>query len=383
MLQVALIGVTGYASIHLAMLRSFAKEGRLRLRAVTAINRPQAEEVCRELEAEGSVVHRDYREMLAACTGHIDLCIIPTSPHLHAVMTVAALEAGANVLLEKPLAPTLADIDSILAAERRTGRWVAVGFQDFYAPELTSVCQRLASGEWGAVRRVSSLCLWPRSFEYYGRNSWAGRLRADGHPVFDSPLSNAMAHFAMTMLRLSAPAGRPATHLVAMNADLRRAYPIESFDTIALRARTENGVDFLFAGSHACPHNRAVEIVVQAEHARIVWIHDTSLVIETAQGVESLPITSAAGARLNQLEAVLARFSNPNTLLCTTEIGAEHARLYIQLHANIAIADVPAAEIVEEEHDHQTWRWIRGIERELETFVEHAPFSAVPFSGRS
>ena len=379
MLQVVLIGVTGYASIHLAMLRTLAREGRLRLRAVTAINRPQAEEVCRELEAEGCAVHRDYREMLAACAGHIDLCIVPTSPHLHAVMTVAALEAGANVLLEKPLAPTLADIESILAAERRTGRWVAVGFQDFYAPELTSVCRRLAAGEWGAVRRVSSLCFWPRAFSYYARNSWAGRLHADGHPVFDSPLSNAMAHFAMTMLRLAAPAGRPTTHLVEMQADLRRAYPIESFDTIALRARTENGVDFRFAGTHACPQNRAVEIVVHAEHARIVWRHEKSLVIETARGVESLPITDAAGARLNQLETVLARLSNPETLICTTEIGAEHARLYINLHADIDIADVPAADIVEETRDGETWRWIRGIEQELEAFVEHAPASATPF----
>lgn len=371
MIQVALIGVTGYSSIHLALLRARAREGRLRLCALTVINRSQAADICGELEAEGCLIYSDYREMLAAWSGRLDLCIVPTSPHLHAVMTVAALEAGAHVLVEKPLAPTLADIDSILAAERRAGRWAAVGFQDFYAPEIASLCQRLAAGEWGAVRRVSSLCLWPRAFSYYERNSWAGRLHADGHPVFDSPLSNAMAHFAMTMLRFAAPAGHDVAKLGKLHADLRRAYPIESFDTFALRSRTETGVDFRFAGSHACPRHRAAEIVVHTEQARIVWRHETSLEVETSRGVESLPVTDAAGARKNQLDVVLARLAAPATPICTTEVGAAHAHLYIRLHNDLAITNVPPADFVEEQRENQTWRWIRGIERELQTFVEH------------
>ena len=372
MIQVALIGVTGYASIHLGILRSHVREGCLRIRAATVINRPQAEGTCRELEADGCTLYDDYRRMLAAEAGKIDLCIVPTSPHLHAVMTVAALEAGANVLLEKPLAPTLDDIDSILAAERRTGRWVAVGFQDFYAPELSALRQRIIDGEWGAVQSVSSLCLWPRSFAYYGRNAWAGRLRVDGNPVFDSPLSNAMAHFAMTMLRLAAPAGQHTARLGELQADLRRAYPIESFDTIALQARTETGAEFRFAGSHACPNERAPEIVLRTERARIVWRHETSLVVETATGTEQLPITDAYGTRCKQFATVLRRLGDPLTPICTTEIGAEHARLYINLHSDVRITDVPGDEIVEEQREGQTWRWIRGIEDELNAFVGHS-----------
>lgn len=365
MKRVAIIGVTGYASVHLSLLRAFAAQGKLQLVAVTAINRLQAEETCRALEAEGCVVHPDYRSMLAAHAGRIDLCIVPTSPHLHAEMTVAALEAGANVLLEKPLAPTLVDIEAILAAERRTGRWVAVGFQDFYAPELTALRDRVAAGEWGRLRSVSTLGFWPRPFSYYARNSWAGKLHADGQPVFDSPLSNAMAHFAMTMLRLAAPAGSDVAELTDLHAELSRAYPIESFDTILLRARTPEGADFRFCGTHACPHFRPVEILVRTELARITWRHETSLVIEHATGVESLPITDSAGAREKQLEAVLRRLDAPATPICTTRIGAAHARLYIGLHRDITIADAPPETVIREERDGQAWLWVRGLEDRL------------------
>lgn len=373
MIKVAIIGVTGYAATHLSLLRAYAREGRLRLCAATVINRPQAQEVCRGLESEGCVIYKDYREMLAACAGRIDLCVVPTAPHLHARMAIAAMEAGAHVLLEKPLAPTLSDIDAILASERRTGRWVSVGFQDFYAPELASLCRRLSAGEWGAVQRVSSVCLWPRARDYYSRNSWAGRLHADGHPVFDSPLSNAMAHFAMIMLRLAAPAGRPATRLVDMSADLRRVYPIESFDTFTLSARTENGVDFRFAGSHACARHRAAEIVVQTEQARIVWLQETSLTVENACSLETIPITTSDTARRYQLDAVLARIGKPETPVCTTEVGAEHARLYIGLHSEVAIRDVPKSDIVEESRGGCNFRWISGLEQELDAFVDHGP----------
>ena len=373
MIHVALIGVTGYAATHLSFLRASAKEGRLRLCAATVINRPLAEEACRMLENEGCPIYKDHRDMLAACAGRIDLCVVPTAPHLHASMAVAALEAGAHVLLEKPLAPTQADIDAILAAERRTGRWVSVGFQDFYAPELASLCHRLSAGEWGSVRRVSGLCLWPRALEYYGRNAWAGRLHVDGRPVFDSPLSNAMAHFALIMLRLAAPAGRSLARLAEVNADLRRAYPIESFDTFALSARTADGVDFRFAGSHACARHRNAEIVVQAEEARIVWRQETSLTVETACGVGRIPITTSDTARRHQLEAVLARIHRPGTPVCTAQIAAEHARLYIDLHRAAAIRDVPSSEVVEEPRNGNRFRWIAGLEQELDAFVDHGP----------
>ncbi len=380
MINVVIIGITGYAGTHLSLLRAGAKEGRLRLCAAAVINRAQAGELCRELEGDGCVIYNDYRDMLAAWAGRIDLCVVPTAPHLHACMTVAALEAGAHVLVEKPLAPTLADIEEILAAERRTGRWVAVGFQDFYSPELASLCRRLSAGEWGPLQRVSGICLWPRASDYYRRNSWAGRLRVDGQAVLDSPLSNAMAHFILIMLRLAAPPGRSVACLGEVRADLCRVYPIENFDTFTLRGSTVDGVPFRFAGSHASARHRDAEIVVQAEQARIVWRQETSLDVETACGVERIPITTSDTARRHQLDSVLKRIASPATPVCTAGIGAEHARLYINVQAQAHIRDLPASKIVEERRDGATFRWIDGLERELEAFAGYGPMAAAASS---
>src|SRR5690606_17071995 len=98
------------------------------------------------------------------------------------------------------------------------------------------------------------------------------------------------------------------------------------------------------------------------------WRHETSLVVETATGTEQLPVTDAYGTRCQQFATVLQRLADPTTPICTTEIGAAHARLYINLHSDVRIADVPGDEIIEGQRDGQTWRWIRGVEEDLNAF---------------
>ena len=62
--------------------------------------------------------------------------------HLHAEIAIAALEAGKNVLLEKPMAGSIADCDRIVEAVRRTGRVLSVGHEF------------RASTQWGLIRKV-------------------------------------------------------------------------------------------------------------------------------------------------------------------------------------------------------------------------------------
>src|SRR5262249_13527069 len=61
--------------------------------------------------------HRDHREMLER--GDVEVVTICTPPALHETLVIDALEAGKYVLCEKPLAPTLAGADRILAVARR------------------------------------------------------------------------------------------------------------------------------------------------------------------------------------------------------------------------------------------------------------------------
>ena len=85
-------------------------------------------------------VARDWREVVA--DPHIDIVDVATPNHMHAQIALAALRAGKDVLLEKPMATTIADCDAIIAAERETGRLVSVGH------ELRQ------SAQWGRIKSL-------------------------------------------------------------------------------------------------------------------------------------------------------------------------------------------------------------------------------------
>src|ERR1019366_1940326 len=105
--RVALIGISGYAAIYLKILREMRARRLIKLAAVVIINPQEEAAAVKELSASNCIVHGDYREMLRQHRGQIDLCCIPTGIGWHAPMTIAALEAGANALVEKPLAASL------------------------------------------------------------------------------------------------------------------------------------------------------------------------------------------------------------------------------------------------------------------------------------
>jgi predicted dehydrogenase len=77
--------------------------------------------------------------------GNVDAVLI-ANPHVyHAAVALEAMAAGKHVLLEKPMCINLAEADALLAAEKRHGVLVQVGFMRRYAPAFTEAVERLAS----------------------------------------------------------------------------------------------------------------------------------------------------------------------------------------------------------------------------------------------
>jgi predicted dehydrogenase len=72
-------------------------------------------------------VYADWRAMLDA--GGLDALIVCSPNATHAEIALAALDAGLDVLVEKPLCVTVADADRLVAAQQRTGRVLQVGYQ--------------------------------------------------------------------------------------------------------------------------------------------------------------------------------------------------------------------------------------------------------------
>jgi predicted dehydrogenase len=342
--RLALIGLSGYGRIHLQLARECRDRGEVDIVAAAVINPDEERENIAELRTRGCEIFGDFQEMLTRLTGKIDLCLIPTGIHWHARMTTAALRAGANVLVEKPLAGSTAEVEGVRTAERETGKFVAVGFQDFYEPATAWLKAELQRGAIGQVDSVRFLGLWPRNQSYFTRNDWAGRLTVHGIPVYDSPLNNAFAHFVMLSLYFAGPANAAATVVGPEQVELFRAHAIESFDTGVVSLRTPQGVRLWFGASHACRETVEPEIIIQGSNGTAYWRYESAAGWRDAQGREerrAMPDTTAI--RRTMIAAVLKRLHDPAVSICGSAPAGCHTALIETVHRAAPITPFPPA----------------------------------------
>lgn len=342
--RTALIGVSGYGRIYLELALAAQGRDQLMLTSAVIINPDEEASIESRLRQQGCRIYRGYAEMLNQESGKLDLCLIPTGIPWHARMTIAALQAGANVLVEKPLAGSLTEVAAIRAAERSSGKFVAVGFQDLYSPVNRWLKQQLCAGAIGRLHTVRFLGLWPRPASYFTRNDWAGRLHAQGSQVLDSPLNNAFAHFVILSLYFAGTELESAASVQIESAELLRANAIESFDTSVVKARSSSGVAFWFGATHTCHEVREPEIYLEGTDGRIEWKHEQSCAIIHADGRREerlLPDTSAN--RQSMFAAVLKKIVSPETVVCGTGLAEHHTAFVEAVHAAARVQTVPAS----------------------------------------
>ena len=343
--QLALIGLSGYGRIHLELARECRDRGDADLAAAVVINPNEESANVAELKAKGCAIYSDYEEMLRRHAGKIDLCLIPTGIHWHARMTCAALRAGANVLVEKPLAGSVADAAAVQDMEALAGRFVAVGFQDCYDPGTLWLASELRRGAIGTVRSVRFLGVWPRPRTYFLRNNWAGRLQVDGVAVLDSPLNNAFGHFVMLSL-LFAGAGPHEIDPRPEDVELWRAHAIESFDTAVVSLRTTQGVGLWFGASHVSRTAIEPEIVIEGTAGTAGWRYENEAWLQTAAGDrQQRPVLDQHATRRLMMAAVLQRLRDPSATICSTSMAARHTALISGIHRVAPIRDCPREEV--------------------------------------
>lgn len=342
--RVALIGVSGYGTIYLQLVRAGLRAKSIRLVAAVVINPDQVAEVTSELRAGGTKIYGSSDDFFASESGQIDLCLIPTGIQWHARLSIAALRAGMNVLVEKPLAGSYADCQAIRAAEASTGRWVAVGFQDIYALEAQWLKTQLLAGAIGEIQELRTVGLWPRAGAYFGRTHWAGRREADGAAVLDSPLNNAFAHFINLGLYFAGPEPALSASVRVTSAELFRAHRIEMFDTAVVRGESPEGVRFWFGFSHATAITRQPEIYIHGSIGRAEWWHEQRcVVLDTKGGRQVFPLPDTEEFRRVMFASVLARLTDPRAFICTTAIAERHTALVQDVQNHSVIHDIPPA----------------------------------------
>jgi UDP-N-acetylglucosamine 3-dehydrogenase len=126
---------------------------------LVAVADPDASAVARATAGRRARGFEDAERMLAE--EELDLVSIVAPTSLHLPVTLAALRAGANVLVEKPIAATREEATEMIRAADAAGRMLTVGHIERFNPAIRELRRRLDAGELGRIFQISATRLGP------------------------------------------------------------------------------------------------------------------------------------------------------------------------------------------------------------------------------
>lgn len=121
----------------------------------------------------------------------IDCVMIASETNKHAALSIAAMEAGKSVLLQKPMAITLADCDRVIETANRTGVWFSMAFQMRCDPQnirMKALIEEGAIGRVGTIRRRHCIPVLFHQGFIEGPSKWHISAEANKGMFFDDAI---------------------------------------------------------------------------------------------------------------------------------------------------------------------------------------------------
>ncbi len=150
-LRIGIIGTGGISGSHIP---AYLRQEDVELAAGCDLIPGKAESKFRYYKIEGGKFFTDYKEMID--TVEMDAVSVCTYNSTHAECAIYALEHGLNVLLEKPFTVTLEEAAAVMRAEKKSGKFVSVGFQPRFDANMQMIKKIVQSGELGRVFYVQT-----------------------------------------------------------------------------------------------------------------------------------------------------------------------------------------------------------------------------------
>lgn len=126
--------------------------------------------------------YTNYTDLLKKETA-VDVVAVCTPNGLHALHSIDALDAGYNVICEKPMAIQVSDCRAMIEAATRNNKKLFAIKQNRFNPPVQAVKKAIDNNVLGKIYSIQLSCFWNRNADYYA-NSWKGTKDLDGGTLF-------------------------------------------------------------------------------------------------------------------------------------------------------------------------------------------------------
>lgn len=174
MYKVVLVGAGSICRTHVDAFEG--QNGRTKVVAIVSRNPSNAEKVIAEKKLDARA-YGDYKEAIEK--ENPDIVSVITPPGLHKEMVVYALNAGKHVIVEKPMAPSLADCDEMIECAKKNGKVLCVVAQSRFMNANYKTKKLLDSGICGKLLYTQVNSFWYRGNSYYSL-AWRGTWESEG-----------------------------------------------------------------------------------------------------------------------------------------------------------------------------------------------------------
>lgn len=158
-------------------------------------------------------------EDMLACED-VTATVVAVPNVFHAPLAIQAMQAGRNVLLEKPMAMSSAECDEVIAARDQSGQTLQIGFVCRFAATVQAALQHIESGRLGTIYQAKAVMLRRRGIPGLGR--WFTDKATSGGGV----LIDLGPHLVDLMLHLT---GRPNVERVSASTSSRFGSPANAY----------------------------------------------------------------------------------------------------------------------------------------------------------
>lgn len=133
-------------------------------------------------------VYINYMEMLQK--ENIDVVTIATESGYHAKHAIDCLNKNVHVLVEKPMALSIEDIDKMIALAGDKNKKICVSHQNRFNPPIQKLRKAVEEGRFGRLINGTARILWTRDNNYYKQASWRGTRELDGGTLMNQCIHN-------------------------------------------------------------------------------------------------------------------------------------------------------------------------------------------------